>query len=508
MSASEGLSGEEWVTMKKRLVILVCMFAFAVSLVPGLAFAATTGDLQASTPNLAAQDANDLGNCTIMYTDKKHVCDDGAWWQMYYAKGKDASATPAFNLYLDGKLVPKSAYTVSYKLTYWSDKKDKDVTVNWNKPLTPSASPVANTEDMSSEYIVVATAKSGSGYTGTYDQAHVNVADYYNVGRNTDLYFTKAKPSMQYFINPMNGNYYVFPQASVKSILGSLTPLAGCTPGDGVMVHNGTKIASKYYSVVYYKALKTEKQSPASANLIKGTKTTKMPTAAGSYVMVVKGKSPYYGTASVYFDIQGSMKDVKVSKVVAQTENGKYIEPGVKVTYKGETLKEGVDYDVEYTKNLKAGTATAKITGAKVLNNDQGSVDFVDKPRYFTGSKTVKFTIKKNAKKTWLDNTMTAKANTVTVSKAKLMERDTQEVKASKAFKVANAKGAVRYEKLAGSSLVSVSSTGNVSVEPHAAFYSEKLKDNTFNIKVKILAKGNSSYYALAKTVTLKVKVA
>ena len=497
--------------MKKKFAILACALVLAVGLVPGLAFAATTGDLQASTPNLAAQDANDLGNCTIKFTDKKHVCDDGANWQMYYAKGKDASVTPTFNLYLNGKLVPKSAYTVSYKLTYWSDKKDKDVAVNWNKPLTPSASPVSNTENMSSEYILVVNAKSGSGYAGTYDNAHIDVVDYYNVGRNMDMYFAKAKSSMQYFINPMNGNYYVFPQSSVKSILGSLTLRAGCTPGDGVMVHNGTKVASKYYSVTYYKALKDaveENRSPASANLIKGTKTTKMPTAAGSYVMIVKGKSPYYGTASVYFDIQGSMKDVTISKVAAKTENGKYIEPGVKVTYKGETLKEGVDYDVEYTKNLKAGTATAKITGAKVLNNDQGSVDFVDKPRYFTGSKTVKFTIKKNAKKTWLDNTMTAKANTVTVSKAKLMERDTQEVKASKAFTVAKAKGAVRYEKLAGSSLISVSRTGDVTVEPHAGWYSEKLKDNTFNIKVKILAKGNSSYYALAKTVTLKVKVA
>ena len=494
--------------MKKRLVILACMFTLAACLLPGVAFAATTDDLQASAPDLTAQDANDLSNCTIKFTDKKHVSDDDVWWQMYYAKGKDASVTPAFNLYLNGKLVPKSAYTVSYKLTYWSDKKDREVTVKWDKPLTPSASPVANTESMASEYVVVAKAKSGSGYTGTYDQARVNVADYYNVGQYMNVYFAKAKSAMQYHINPMNGNYYVFPQANVKSILGSLTMLAGCSPMARGMKRNGTKVASKYYSVVYYKALKDaveENRSPASANLIKGTRTTKMPTAAGS---IVKGMSPYYGTASVYFDIQGSMKDVKVSKIATQTENGKYIEPGVKVTYKGEKLKEGVDYDIAYTRNLKAGTATAKITGSKVLTNDQGSVDFVDKPRYFTGSKTISFTIKKNATKTWLDNTMTAKANTVTVSKAKLMGGDTQEVKASKAFKVANAKGGVKYEKLAGSSLVSVSSTGNVTVEPHAAWYSENLKDNTFNIKVKILAKGNTNYYALAKTVTLKVKVA
>lgn len=71
----------------RRPVAFAVMLVLAVGLCPGLALAATSGDLQAADSNLAAQDATDLGQCTIRFTDKNHVCDDGADWQMYYAKG-------------------------------------------------------------------------------------------------------------------------------------------------------------------------------------------------------------------------------------------------------------------------------------------------------------------------------------------------------------------------------------------------------------------------------------
>jgi hypothetical protein len=73
-------------------------------------------------------------------------------WQMFYAKGKNASVTPAFDLYLGSEKVDASKYTVSYQLTYWDDDSGKDIATEWAKPLVPSASPVADSASMSSEY--------------------------------------------------------------------------------------------------------------------------------------------------------------------------------------------------------------------------------------------------------------------------------------------------------------------------------------------------------------------
>ncbi len=61
---------------------------------------------------------------------------------------------------------------------------------------------------------------------------------------------------------------------------------------------------------------------------------------------------------------------------------GKAIQPNVTVTYNGLELRQGVDYDVVYSDNIKAGTATAKIVG-------KGN---------FTGTATAKFKINKAVK--------------------------------------------------------------------------------------------------------------
>ena len=95
-----------------------------------------------------------------------------------------------------------------------------------------------------------------------------------------------------------------------------------------------------------------------------------------------------------------------------------------------------------------------------------------------------------------LANPMTVKAKTV---KAKASKKTT--IKKTKAFTVKKAKGKVTFKKVKGNKKVTITKAGKVVVK-------KGLKvGKTFKIKVKVTAKGNTSYKAKSKTVTLKVKI-
>ena len=497
---------------KKRLIADILSVVLAIGLFPSLAIAAGGGaDIQVAASQLGAQAESDLGGASVRFTDEAHKGGDGDFWQLYFVEGKKAVAEPMFDVYLGGTKVPPSAYTVTYYLTYWKGDSEVSEKVSASE-LYPSRSSEADDADMSSAFRYVVEAKDGSGYTGKLESeiAEINVVDLYSFGRYMGVFMTKADSSWQYAINPMNHNYFVIPQAKAKAALGSLEVLAGCTPGNGGANPDGVKVPSKYYTVSYYKARKdaVEKNMSPASSAKTGKALRAVPTAAGSYVAIVKGKSPYYGSSSFYFDIQGKLSDVKVSGIADQVENGKYIEPGVTMTYKGEKLVEGTDYDVAYQANLKAGTAKAVITGARGLANTDGIVDSVDKARYFTGTKVVKFKIRKHPSKTWAANTMQTSAKAVEVSGAKLRNKGDQSVAASKAFSVKGAAGKVAYSKVSGPSVLSISRSGKVTISQHLGMLRQwSSKDQVYSMKVKVMAKGDSTHYALAKTLILKVKV-
>ena len=263
--------------------------------------------------------------------------------------------------------------------------------------------------------------------------------------------------------------------------------------------------------MTYYKAKTTkfveQNMSPASEAKA-STKLSGIPTAPGSYVAIIAGKSPFYGQLSFCFDIQGSMSDVTVDAIGAKVENGKEIKPALTVKYKGTTLKEGIHYTVTYKNNVKAGTATATIKGCNVVTNNRGGLEDGGKARYFSGSKSVTFKIKKHATKTWKDNTMTVAGKTVKVSASSLSNGQQQgtgtTIKQAKAFKLADAKGTVTYEKVTlGTPITVNATTGDLTIAGRAPLF----KGDVFNVKVRVSAAGNSKYYATSKVVTVKVMI-
>ena len=93
-------------------------------------------------------------------------------------------------------------------------------------------------------------------------------------------------------------------------------------------------------------------------------------------------------------------------------------------------------------------------------------------------------------------NTMTVKAKTV-----KAKAKKATKIKKAKAFKVAKAKGAVKFAKLKGNAKITVTAKGVVKVKKGLK------KGKTYKVKVLVTAAGKGNYAPAVKTVTLKVKI-
>ena len=116
----------------------------------------------------------------------------------------------------------------------------------------------------------------------------------------------------------------------------------------------------------------------------------------GKHTLSIVGKGNYFGTRTVYYQIKGkSISSVKVSGLIPQTYCGYAIEQKPVVTDKNVILVEGKDYELAWTNNINAGTATVVVKGIhgysgikkatfKItpydLNTDQGryTVEFAD----------------------------------------------------------------------------------------------------------------------------------
>ena len=159
-------------------------------------------------------------------------------------------------------------------------------------------------------------------------------------------------------------------------------------------------------------------------------------------------------------------------------------------TYTGNLIKQKFDvvssegeyakYTVEYRNNKKVGTATVIIKG-------KGD---------YTG------TIKKTFKITKANNPMTVKAVAKTAS-IKTLKKKAVTVKGALAVK--NNQGTVTYAKVAkgSSKLLTISKKGVITVKKGSAYK----KNRKLKIKVNVTAKGNASYKAISKTITVTIKL-
>lgn len=84
----------------------------------------------------------------------------------------------------------------------------------------------------------------------------------------------------------------------------------------------------------------------------------------GTATIIYTGKNNYTGEIRKNFKItEASITDDMIANIPSVTYDTKAHTPEVTVTFNGSTLKAGKDYDVAYTNNINAGTATVTVTG-------------------------------------------------------------------------------------------------------------------------------------------------
>ena len=102
-------------------------------------------------------------------------------------------------------------------------------------------------------------------------------------------------------------------------------------------------------------------------------------TNVGTAYIYFSGKGIYSGEQTVTFTISPkNVADLSIVEIADQTYTGNAIIPALSINFGSITLKNGTDYDVVCTENVKVGTATVTVTG-------KGN---------YTGTKKTQFTIK------------------------------------------------------------------------------------------------------------------
>ncbi len=194
-------------------------------------------------------------------------------------------------------------------------------------------------------------------------------------------------------------------------------------------------------------------------------------------------------------------------KAPAQTYTGKALTPAIEVKVDGTILKQGTDFDVTYTNNINAGTATAKITGKGdykdsvdykfTINPQKITPKVTISPKSFVYNKKVqkpnKFIVKVKGKKIKINTdytvsyskknskdvgsykvTVTCKGNylgsttasykivkannpiTVKAKTIKVKHGEKKVISAKNAMNIKKAQGKVTYKKVNGNSKISV----------------------------------------------------
>ena len=237
---------------------------------------------------------------------------------------------------------------------------------------------------------------------------------------------------------------------------------------------SASAIGKKHYTGAAIKP--APKLTYKKKQLVKGTDYTlsyDYNVEVGTAYIFVHGKGNFTGTKTLTFDIaKGKISSAKASAIKAQEYTGAEIRPALTLKIGKVKLKEGADYTLKYSNNVKIGTATITITG---MGN-------------FTGTKKVKFKIGK------CDNPMKVSTTVVHRTPAELGK----EAKTDQAITVTGAAGKVTMKKVGKSTLKLVGNGGKVKTPKGTG-------KGSYTMKVKVKAAGDKTHKA--KTVEVVVKV-
>lgn len=150
-------------------------------------------------------------------------------------------------------------------------------------------------------------------------------------------------------------------------------------------------------------------------------------TAAGNWNVTIQGIGNYGGMSNFRMRILDN-KEVLANKLtVKKLQNmtyteGNLAEPHPEISYKGKVLTEGIDYELSYQNNEKAGTAVMTITGLEA-EGTYSIVGSTDKSFKITGTPITKAKVEYSNKFVYSGNEITPDIR-VTMNKEQILLRE------------------------------------------------------------------------------------
>ena len=296
---------------------------------------------------------------TMAYGDTVRAGSPDGYYYTVEKEGKNATfsarisdtAVVAFDN--DEGLAAKGVGTATITCTYESD------TTFATKTFTINVTPKGLTANVSHDPITYGDAAPKDGYTVEFDGL-VNNDEIAEDAYTVDTEYTKGCKVDNYKFTCVLDTDKI-KNYTIGNVTGELVVNPKSIAAPSVMINDPT---DKTYTGSPCVQGVSVKDSEAKLTVDDISVTYENNINVGTAIIIYTGKNNYTGEIRKNFKItEASITDDMIANIPSVTYNTRAHTPEVTVTFEGSTLEAGKDYDVAYTNNINAGTATVTVTG-------------------------------------------------------------------------------------------------------------------------------------------------
>lgn len=292
---------------------------------------------------------------TMVYGDTVRAGSPDGYYYTVKKEGKNATfsamisdtAVVAFDD--DEGLAAKGVGTATITCTYESD------TTIATKTFTINVTPKGLTANVSHDPITYGDAAPKDGYTVEFNGLVNGEEVTYTVGTEYKKGDKVGNYKFTVELNTAVKNY------KIDTVTGALVVNPKSIAAPSVTINDPTEMTYTGSPCVQGVSVK---DSEANLTFDDISVTYENNINVGTATIIYTGKNNYTGEIRKNFKItEASITDDMIANIPSVTYNTRAHTPDVTVTFNGSTLEAGKDYDVAYTNNINAGTATVTVTG-------------------------------------------------------------------------------------------------------------------------------------------------
>ena len=296
---------------------------------------------------------------TMVYGDTVRAGSPDGYYYTVKKEGKNATfsamisdtAVVAFDD--DEGLAAKGVGTATITCTYESD------TTFATKTFTINVTPKGLTANVSHDPITYGDAAPTTGYSVEFEGL-VNNDEIAEDAYTVDTEYTKGCKVDNYKFTCVLDTDKI-KNYTIGNVTGELVVNPKSIAAPSVTINNPT---DKTYTGSPCVQGVSVKDSEAKLTFDDISVTYENNINVGTATIIYTGKNNYTGEIRKNFKItEASITDDMIANIPSVTYNTRAHTPDVTVTFEGSTLEAGKDYDVAYTNNITAGTATVTVTG-------------------------------------------------------------------------------------------------------------------------------------------------